>query len=321
MMLRPFSKIKNLKVATGALRLAACSLALTSSVLLLTNCGGAAKKNQSAAGASGEKGELTVDGEGGSTAAASGEPAAEGSGESSAGGAASATSVDGKVDKKYAALAQAVRSGRSGGILEEAAKILSADQHDTVALNSLALYHLRKGRLGAAKLLLNRAFEKNQKSAALYNNLGVVLEEQGDPQGALSNFKKALRVDDHHAQALGNLGSLYVQAGDYSKAQPLLEQAYRLLRSTNTGVATNYAIVLRANKDFEGAKRVYDELLKANSKDVEALLNYSILLIDFMNKPKDGLALVYKVKFLETERTDILDRANALEKKARSGLK
>jgi hypothetical protein len=39
-----------------------------------------------------------------------------------------------------------------------------------------------------------------------------------------------------------------------------------------------------------------------------------------MNKPKDGLNLVYKVKFLETDRKDVLARANALEKKAKSKL-
>jgi len=50
-------------------------------------------------------------------------------------------------------------------------------------------------------------------------------------------------------------------------------------------------------------------------------LNYAILLIDYLNKPKEGLAVVTKVKFLESDRKDVLDRANELEKKARSGIK
>jgi len=224
------------------------------------------------------------------------------------------------VGEKYQALAQAVRAGKSNAIVEEAAKILGSNPNDPLALNTLALFHFRRGKVGAAKLLINRAFEKNQGTAALYNNYAIILLEEGDQSGAVVNFKKALRIDDHHAEALGNLGSMYVQGGDFLKALPLLEQSYHLNRN-NLAIANNYAIALRANKNYEGARRIYDEILKQNSRDVPALLNMAILLIDFMGKPKDGLALVYKVKFLETERKDVLSRVNALEKKAKSELK
>jgi Tfp pilus assembly protein PilF len=108
--------------------------------------------------------------------------------------------------------------------------------------------------------------------------------------------------------------------GDYARARPLLERAYRANKS-NLAVANSYAISLRAAKDFQGAKRVYDEAMKHNSRDVALLLNYSILLIEFMNKPKDGMDLLYRVKFIETERKDVLAKVNALEKKAKSELK
>jgi hypothetical protein len=45
------------------------------------------------------------------------------------------------------------------------------------------------------------------------------------------------------------------------------------------------------------------------------------LLIDYMNKPKDGLVLVNKIKFLENDKKEIISRANTLEKKAKSGIK
>lgn len=224
------------------------------------------------------------------------------------------------IGEKYQALARVVRAGKSNAIVEEAAKILGSNPNDPVALNTLALFHFRRGKIGAAKLLINRAFEKNQGTAALYNNYAIILLEEGDQSGAVVNFKKALRIDDHHAEAMGNLGSMYVQGGDFLKALPLLEQSYRLNRN-NLAIANNYAIALRANKSYEGARKIYDEILKQNSRDVPALLNLAILLIDFMGKPKDGLALVYKVKFLETERKDVLSRVNALEKKAKSELK
>jgi Flp pilus assembly protein TadD len=220
----------------------------------------------------------------------------------------------------YQSLRAAVRGGNAEQIREESGKILSATPSDPVALNTLALYYFRKNKLGAAKLLIARAFEKNPDVASLYNNLGVIELSEGDSTAAIGNFKKALRLDNRHAAASGNLGSILVGGGEYGKSQVLLETAYRANR-TNYAIANNYAISLRANKDYSKAARIYDEVVKASPRDVNALLNYSILLIDFMNKPKDGLALVYKLKFLETENRDIIARANALEKKAKAEIK
>jgi Flp pilus assembly protein TadD len=224
------------------------------------------------------------------------------------------------VDRKYEALSQATRSGKASAMQDEAAKILANDPSDAVALNTLAIYHLRRGRTGAAKLLLERAFEKNQDSAALLNNLGVVFLEEDNQHAAIASFKRAIKLDDRHMEALGNLGSIYLRGGDATKATPFLEAAYKTGRA-NGAIANNYAIALRAAKDYEGARKVYEGILDRNSRDVAATLNLAILYIDFLSRPKDGLALVYKVKVLETERKDVVAKANALEKKAKSELK
>lgn len=297
--------------AHGTKRKAAFGLMGLAAFLLGVGCSSMSKN--SAGGGSGSGSEPGVIGD-------AGDDSGLDSGLDSKGALVESAKSSSSLQQKYQTLAQAVRSGRANAIIDEASKILGENQHDPVALNALALYHFRKGRIGAAKLLINRAFEKNQPTAGLYNNLGVILLEEGDQAGALENFKKALRIDDHHPEALGNLGSLYVQGGDYSKALPLLEQSYKQNRG-NAAIANNYAIALRASKSFDRAASVYEDLIKQNSRNVEALLNYAILMIDYMNKPKDGLALVYKVKFLETDRKDVLVRANALEKKAKSELK
>lgn len=225
-----------------------------------------------------------------------------------------------KLDSRYDSLVKALRqSGKATEIEEEASRLLGSDQNDTVALNTLALLHLRRGRPKAAKLLLLRALEKGTPTAALHNNLGVAYLDDGDQEAAILEFKKALQLDESHAEALGNLGSIYLKGGDAERAFPMLEKAYKANRG-NAAIANNYALALRTRNDFEGARRVYDDLLKAHPNDVNALLNYAILLIDFMNKPKDGLDLVFKVKFHETQRKDVLATANALEKKAKSAL-
>ena len=223
------------------------------------------------------------------------------------------------LETKYKPLAQAIRAGRSKSITDEAARILAVNQYDPVALNALAILHLKKNQTGATKLLLNKALERNPPTAALSNNLGVAFSLENDDASALVNFKKALKTDPSNREALGNLGSLYMKGGDATRALPLLEQAYKS-NTSNLSIANNYAIALRQSGDLEGASRLYDGILKADPKNMNALVNDAILLIDFMNKPKDGLTLVYKIKFLETDRKDVVARANALEKKAKAAL-
>lgn len=225
-------------------------------------------------------------------------------------------------DPRYRSLAQAVRSNSKSpqAIQDEAAKILGTSANDPVALNALAILQLRRDRPKAAKLLLARAIEKNPPSASLTNNLGVVLLAEGEQEAAIGEFKKALRIEDRHPEASGNLGSIYARGGDLMKAYPLLETAYQANRS-NVLIATNYGIALRARKEFETARKVYEEAYKSNSSDVNLVLNYAIVLIEDLNRPKEGLDLVYRVKFLENQRKDVLTRVNALEKKAKSELK
>lgn len=298
-------------------------IALVTAMALISACSSSSKKSDTAAQPppqqASDKGAAEAPGETSATSAESETKAAE----KNAVGMSVGKGTSPSLDAKYKPLAQAIRAGgalKLSAVQDETTKLLGANPNDAVALNALALVHLRQGRPGAAKLLLSRALDKNPSTAALQNNMGVALLQEGESEAAVLRFKEALKIDDRHAEALGNLGSIYAQAGDYTKALALLEPSYKK-NHTNTAVANNYAIALRASKDYEGARKVYDELLKQNSRDVAVLLNYAILLIDFMNRPKDGLELVYKVKFIETERKDVLARANALEKKAKSELK
>lgn len=291
------------------IRLVSFSL-VTLSTLFVVGCGSAAKKSDTSSGA------------------AAGVQAATKSGDELANDdtttadvpslAADGTATAANLDPKYKTLAQAIHSGRSKSVTDQASKILGLNAFDATALNAIALLHLKKGHTGAAKILLNKALERSN-SASLYNNLGVAFMVEGDEPAALGNFKKALKADTNHQQALGNLGSLYMKGGDATRALPLLEQSYKAAPG-NLAVANNYAIALRLSGDLDGAGRIYDGILKADPKNVYALLNNAVLMIEFQSKPKDGLTLVYKLKFLETDKKDVVARANALEKKAKAGL-
>lgn len=223
-------------------------------------------------------------------------------------------------DAKYSALSKAYRAQKGQELLNETYKILSVDPQDPIALNTLALYYMKKQKYGAARILIGRALAKPGNRSGLYNNLGVIALNEGEVNLAIAQFKKAIRAQDDHPEALGNLASIYLRNGEYLKAQQMLDQAYKK-HSQNAAIANNYAIILRNNKNFAQAKSVYEDILKQDSRNVVVLLNYAILLVEHMNKPKEGLALVYKLKLLETERDDILRVAADLERKAKAAIK
>ncbi len=263
----------------------------------------------STACSSGQKPEPVVTGTGpkaGSTVPLPSEPGKEGAGSETASAAGS---------QKYANLSEALRGSKTLNVQDEAARILVANPDDVVALNALAMWNYRQKKIGAAKLLLARAIEKGQPNASILNNYGLMLLSEGDELAAAEQFKKALRLDEGHAEANANLGSHYAKGGDWKKALPRLERAWTSGRQDST-IANNYALSLKGEGEHEKARQVFEDATKRNNKDPILLLNFASLLIETMNRPKEGLPLVYRVKFLETERKDVLNRANVLERKA-----
>lgn len=217
--------------------------------------------------------------------------------------------------EKYNKLSEALRGSTGLNVQDEAAKILIADPNDITALNALAMWNYRQKKIGAAKLLLARAIQNGKPNAAVLNNYGLMLLSEGDEIAAAEQFKKALQINDGHAEANANLGAYYAKGGDWKKAIPRFERAWRSGRQ-DTAIANDYALALKATGETDKAKQIFEEAYKRNNKDPILLLNYAGLLIETLNRPKDGLALVYRVKFLETERKDVLNRATALERLA-----
>ncbi len=215
----------------------------------------------------------------------------------------------------HAALSQALRSGKSQAVHDEAARLLVARPDDVVTLNALAMWNYKQGKIGAAKLLLARAIEKGAPTAGVLNNYGLMLYAEGDELAAAEQYKKALRLDDRHAEANANLGAHYARGGDWKKALPRLEIAWKAGR-VDSAIANNYALALKAEGESEKARRIFEEATQRNNKDPVLLLNYAALLIETLNRPKEGLPLVYRAKFLETDRREILTRATELERRA-----
>ncbi|UYL08992.1 tetratricopeptide repeat protein [Bdellovibrio sp. SKB1291214] len=220
---------------------------------------------------------------------------------------------------QYSNLNAAIKSQSDEGIYRAATDILAQNGNDPRALNALAMYHYKKGRFDLSKYLLSKGIAANPGAAELYSNLGVVYMSQNERREAIKSFKKALSVNAMEPVASANVGSIYVQEKDYKKGLLALEMAYsKGVRDPR--VLNNYAIALTATGSYEKAADLYKKVVKEDSNNREAMLNYAILLVDKMEKYKDGLEVISRLKFVGGP-TGSSNRINALENKAKAGLK
>ncbi len=219
----------------------------------------------------------------------------------------------------YNTLNDAIKNQNDELIQKSSMEILTQNSKDIKALNSLALVYYKKGRLEAAQFLLNKGLLANAKSSELHSNLGLVYLAKNERREAVKSFKKALEINSQDMVAGANLGAIYTQEKDYMKAALSLEVSIKK-GSSDPKILNNYAIALSATGRIKEAGEIYAKLLKDNPSHREAMLNYSILLIENMQKNKEGLDLLNRLKFVGAPQ-DSRDTIKNLENKAKAGLK
>ena len=69
-------------------------------------------------------------------------------------------------------------------------------------LSALGSANLRLGRLGQAETLLRRAVEEDASFAQAWNNLGVILMEQGKTAEAAETFRRAFATDNGNSDEI-----------------------------------------------------------------------------------------------------------------------
>lgn len=124
-----------------------------------------------------------------------------------------------------------------------------------------------------AQQIYEKAGDRDGTATAL-NDLGILLQKQGDLAGAKTKLEQA-RVDFRQigdenglGGALTNLGEVYRAEGDLAKAESLYREAleiFRKLGRVDNEYATlnNLGGVLYQRGDFRGARKAFENLLAA----------------------------------------------------------
>lgn len=127
---------------------------------------------------------------------------------------------NGRTEEAGTLLATALRRGRRGKGLKE------GDRNLLETYQSLVLW--KEGRLTEAVVLLERLLEGGYRTAALYGNLGYLLQEQGDLSRAEAVCREAVDWDDKGKVLLDNLASLYLRQGETEKAAEVYQRLLSL---------------------------------------------------------------------------------------------
>jgi len=157
-----------------------------------------------------------------------------------------------------------------------------------IALISTALMILlhRLGLLRRPKVS-GVPLEEDDLAEAHYN-LGVVLAEQGKTDEAVSEFRKALRLNPDDAEAHSNLGVALAEQGKIEEAIPEYQEALRL----NLDYAEahyNLGVALGKQGKTDEAIAEFRKALRLNPDDAEAHSNLGIALSE-QGKIEEGQA-------------------------------
>lgn len=201
---------------------------------------------------------------------------------------------------------QAFRSKGQARFIQAVSSVLAEDEKNLKALNYLGLYHLKKGRIGLARIAFEKGLSHHPKSFVLHNNMGLVALRENQKHSAVLSFEQSLKYNSSYLSALINLSSLYVEFYNYEKALPLLRKAYSIMKEDRKlrlspkyiKTANNYAVVLTWAKDFKQAEFIYRHLYKKDYLAIEPLINYAILLIDYLKNLNKAIKILDRADFV-----------------------
>ncbi len=102
-------------------------------------------------------------------------------------------------------------------------------------LSAVGSANLRLGRLGQAETILRQAIAKDERFVPAWNNLGVVLMEQGKVAEARNVFQTAYALDSGNSDAIRDNLRLALAKLDQTAYDPGKEadQAFQLVRRGN----------------------------------------------------------------------------------------
>ena len=222
----------------------------------------------------------------------------------------------------FVQLSNALQSKRESVVLRAVSSILNKELDNVAVINSLAVFYLKRNRLGLAQLILTRLADKDKSNGVIWNNLAFISLKYGKPRLAVTYLKKALSKNRSYKTAKVNLANIFVQNYDYQNAYTFYKKNYpdvieNLRQSQKVFLVNNYAVALTGSKNWKEGDFIFKSLSKGQPLP-ESLFNYSCFLAEKSKREKidSALAALLKAKGLVDE-LQTYNAKRALKRKSR----
>ncbi len=148
--------------------------------------------------------------------------------------------------------------------------------------------HLRRGKesyfkgyfndaIAEFKEVVESASPDSDKAVAL-TFIGIINDEQGKTDEAIEYYRRALRFNGSDPLIYRNMALAYRHKKDYAAAKDAIERAISL-DPNSTSNKVLYGNILFEQRNYDGARKMYQDALSRDPENASALYNLGIVLL------------------------------------------
>jgi TolA-binding protein len=189
------------------------------------------------------------------------------------------------VDNYLAYLASIDSVNRSQEVEKRLTAFMAENPKDLRAQFIFANHSWRTGNREMARFFYSK-LEKEPEfewRSLLLNQYGTIALEEKRPVVAADWFEKAMESQPQYAPVFVNLGSMYLESGNYRDAEVLFLRATKM-DSAWEDAAVGLGSALEGQGKFQEAAETYAEFLSDNSDALQALYNHALILGNRLNQ-------------------------------------
>jgi tetratricopeptide (TPR) repeat protein len=177
--------------------------------------------------------------------------------------------------------------------LEFARAALMRDPQSVTALKVMMRTYVDRKQLALAKLVAVRAVKLDQNDPELHHTVGLILQSEGDADGARLQFKRALEARADYLPSHVVLAQLALDAEDYPGAE---EHLRKILQADGKNAAAhlNLGVAYKGQGQYDKAMQEYDAAEKLDPKLAAIYLNRAIILHRAKDAPERAVELYKK---------------------------
>jgi len=174
--------------------------------------------------------------------------------------------------------------GRYGESMAPLEAAVTDDPGIAERLNALAQTYERLGvKRNATTQLYERTLSIQPKLADVRINYGRFLESTGDVQGAILQYRRAIKEESYNMLARYNLGTAYIQLGDDTEAERWIREALSL-DPRYVPALSNLGLVYAMRGDEDVARKLFERGVEIDPNNFEALDNLGTFHLNHENE-------------------------------------